>query len=116
MKTIALALGLLLATAALADSISTSRFSEVVGWTVLGVTQAKGEFNGADFGKLIGLDNGAIFEFEEYGYSYAYRPDVVIFARRMSLGATSVIAYKLLIDGGFYDARLVAPGALGLIK
>ena len=108
---------LLLTNIASADSISVSKLSKVVGYTVLEVTQARGSFDGADYGKPIALDNGWIFEFREYGYSYAYRPDVVVFAKRVSdeelrrsglkPSATPMILYKLLIDGEFYDASRV---------
>ena len=86
----------LLAATAQADSISTDELSKVVGYTVLAVTHARGSFDGADYDKAIALDNGWVFEFREYGYSYAFRPEVVIFVKGSQ--------YKLLINGQVYDA------------
>jgi hypothetical protein len=86
----------LLAATGQADSISIDELSRVVGYTVLAITQARGSFDGADYDKAIALDNGWVFEFREYGYSYAYRPEVVIFGKGSQ--------YKLLINGHVYDA------------
>ena len=42
-------------------------------------TTVSGEFNGCDFDKFYGLDNGLIFACATYDYTYAYRPTVQIF-------------------------------------
>jgi hypothetical protein len=92
------------------------QFDEVKGYTVMDVTHAVGRFDGADYDKLIELDNGMIFRFSEYKYYYAYKPSVVVFGRIYSLdevkkyvpSATSgLTSYKLLIDDDFYDVNRV---------
>lgn len=89
---------------------------ELLGYTMVAHSNVKGDFEGADFDKLVALDNGMIFEFTEYSYSYSYRPAVAVFARIITpeemqkLGikqvpAKSVTLYKLVIDDDIYDAR-----------
>jgi len=41
-------------------------------------TKVKDTFEGCDYDKRIPLDNGLIFVCSTYGYTYAYRPDVMI--------------------------------------
>lgn len=41
-------------------------------------THVDGDFEGCEHGKIIPFENGLLFECQEYGYSYAYRADVVI--------------------------------------
>ena len=36
-------------------------FKKLVGYTVVEITNVQGEFEGADFGKSIALDNGMVF-------------------------------------------------------
>jgi hypothetical protein len=82
-----------------ATAIDASRFHELVGYTVLTCTNAAGEVEGADFDKLIKLDNGMVFEFETYDYFYAYHPDVVVFAKTVQTSqGKSVTLYKLVIE------------------
>lgn len=81
-----------------AFAIDASQFDELVGYTVIECTHAAGELEGVDFDKPVKLDNGMIFEFHTYSYFYAYRPDVVIFAKRVEVGSKSVTLYKLLIE------------------
>jgi hypothetical protein len=80
-----------------AVAIDASQFEELEGYTVLRVTHASGEVEGADFDKLIKLDNGMIFEFHTYSYFYAYRPYVAIFSKEVVYQGKSVTLYKLLI-------------------
>jgi hypothetical protein len=53
---------------------------EIVGYTAITSTSVSGDFEGADFDKVVKMDNGMIFEFMEYKYAYAYHPDVIVFA------------------------------------
>jgi hypothetical protein len=86
-------------------------FSELVGYTMVGQSTVVGEFEGAAFDKLIELDNGMIFKFNEYSYTYSYRPDVDIFAKSYSIKTNSVlnevVLCKLLINNEIYDAYRV---------
>ena len=100
-----LALGLLAVSALSLPALEADDLSEVVGHFVVETTNVSGTFDGAEHGKVVKLDNGQIFEFTEY--SYAYRPDVAIFAKKFSYRGSGVILYKLLIDDEFYDARRV---------
>lgn len=73
-------------------------------YTVLDVTYIDGTFQGADFGKTVKLANGMVFEFMTYSYTYAYRPDVVVFVRLTE----KPYLYKLLIGDTLYDVIRVS--------
>ena len=81
--------------------------AKLVGYTAIVSTHVVGEFEGADFDKPVKLDNGMIFEFTEYNYTYSYRPDVIVFARAATFQGRSVTLYKLMIEDELYDARRV---------
>ena len=76
---------------------------ELVGYTCIDCSNVVGDFEGADFEKLVKLDNGMIFEFNEYNYSYSYRPEVAIFAMERNYKGESHIMYKLVIEDEIYD-------------
>lgn len=79
--------------------IDSSSLSELVGYTIVASTNATGEFEGADFDKLVKLDNGMIFEFHEYDYFYEYNPDVIVFAKNITLpDGRTFTDYKLVIS------------------
>ena len=78
-------------------------FRKLVGYTVIEITNVVDEFEGADFDKTVALDNGMVFSFNEYNYSYSYRPDVVILARKF--GRT--LFWKLIIEDDLYDVTRV---------
>lgn len=99
-----------------AFAFDASDFDGVKGYTVVDVTHASGTFEGADYDKLIELDNGMVFRFSEYKYFYAYRPYVVVFGKYYDLNevkqfypeaTTSFTSYKLLINDNFYDVNRV---------
>jgi len=54
--------------------------SAYVGYYLLAASYVDGDFEGADFGEIVKLENGMIFEFQEFHYSYSYRPQTVIMA------------------------------------
>lgn len=74
---------------------------DLVGYTIIASSYIPGTFEGAEYGKVVKLANGIVFEFREYKYSYSYRPTVIIFAIRYK----SIILYKLLIDDEIYDVN-----------
>jgi hypothetical protein len=82
---------------------------EVVGFTLIAVTDVPGEFEGGDFNKTVRLANGMVFEFTSYAYTYAYQPSAAVFAKKVTLGkpgkqpAKDVILYKLLIEDEIFD-------------
>jgi hypothetical protein len=84
-----------------------SDLCEVVGYVVLACSNVVGEFEGADFGKSVSLDNGMIFTFDEYNYSYAYRPDAVVLARNVNYQGRQLIVYKLVIEDETYEVTRV---------
>ena len=88
-------------------SCDASDLSEIVGYSAIVSTNVSGEFEGADFDKPVKLDNGMIFEFTEYNYTYSYRPDVIIFARSTTFQGRSMTLYKLLIEDELYDVTRV---------
>lgn len=100
------------------QALEADDFTDLEGFTIIEVTTVEGDFEGADFDKPVLLDNGMIFEFTEYNYTYSYRPTVVIFARifsieelrRLKLRSTPtkpITLYKLLIEDELYDASRV---------
>jgi len=80
-----------------------AKLAEIVGYTAIAASNVTGQFEGADFDKPVKLDNGMIFEFHEYNYSYSYRPDVIVFARSGTSQGTSVTLYELLIEDELYS-------------
>jgi hypothetical protein len=98
MRKPALLLAIVISCIPSAKAIDASQFDELVGYTVVACTHAIGELEGADFDKLVKLDNGMIFDFHTYSYFYAYRPDVVIFSKTVLYQGKSVTLYKLIIE------------------
>jgi hypothetical protein len=98
-------------------AIDTSELSSLLGYTIIAATNAHGDFEGADAGKVIKLGNGWIFEFTSYNYDYAFEPDVIVLARDVSpdefrkMGVKAPPApirfYKLIIEDEIYDVRRV---------
>jgi hypothetical protein len=81
----------------LTRAIDADQFDELEGYTVMACTHATGELQGADFDKLVKLDNGMIFDFQTYSYFYDYRPAVVVFAKTVQYQGKSLTLYKLLV-------------------
>lgn len=87
--------------------VSDSELARLKGYTILGsftitgwYDPGKGKgvneaFEGCEHGRVLILDNSIKVVCNEYNYSYAYRPDAIIFAKGSS--------YKMLVDGDFYD-------------
>ena len=48
------------------DSLDADALAGLVGFTIVAASKVKGDFEGADFEKLVGLDNGMIFQFNEF--------------------------------------------------
>ncbi len=82
-------------------------FRKLVGYTVIEISNVVGDFEGADFDKAVALDNGMVFKFNEYNYSYSYRPDVVILAKKITIGKDSALLWKLIIEDELYDVTRV---------
>lgn len=78
--------------------------TELVGYTIIASSKVVGDFEGADYDKLVELDNGMIFRFKEYKYRYRYRPTAIVFAFPYS---ESIVLYKLIIDDEIYDVNRV---------
>ena len=70
------------------------------GYAVVEKTQVDGVFDGCDPGKPIPLMNSLLFVCEEYGHSYSYMPEVLIFKH------TETGAIKVIIDDKEYDGLL----------
>ena len=96
-KIVGAAIVLALLSAPRASAVDASTFNELLGYTVAACTNAAGELEGADFDKLVKLDNGMIFEFHTYDYFYAYRPEVVVLTKTVHLDTKTVTLYKLII-------------------
>jgi hypothetical protein len=85
----------------IAHAIEPSELAQLVGYTIIDSSSVTGDFEGADFDKVVKLDNGMIFEFQSYDYFYAFRPEVVIFAKKVTLSTgKDFINYKLVIEDG----------------
>lgn len=63
-------------------------------------TRVSDTFEGCDYDKKIKLDNGLIFVCRSYGYSYAYRPEVMIIS--VSGGAPQVYIKGKQYNGTLY--------------
>lgn len=100
----------LLATATL--SYSRAVVDELKGYKLISKSYVLGEFEGADFEKQVELDNGMVFEFNEYHYTYSYRPSAEVYAKTFSITEQKAIGiknpkqpvtlYKLLVKDHVY--------------
>lgn len=87
---------------------------ELLGYTMVAHSNVSGDFEGADFDKLVKFDNGMVFEFSEYSYNYSFRPAVAVFAMELKgdvktpglkpSSGRRLVVYKLVIDDEIYDA------------
>ena len=80
---------------------------QLEGYTIVACTNVVGEFEGADFDKLVELDNGMIFRFQEYNYTYAYRPSCTICARMIEYEGKELLLYMLVIEDEVYSVTRV---------
>ena len=76
---------------------------DLLGYTIVGESHVSDTFEGADFDKAVQLDNGMVFIFHTYHYTYAYRPEVIICASAVG----SSYAYKLVIKDYIYSVTRV---------
>lgn len=86
---------------------------DLTGYVKVAVSYVNGDFEGADFDKTVELENGMIFQFSEYNYSYSYRPKAVVYKRVMTVSEQKklkiknairdITLYKLMIEGEIYD-------------
>jgi hypothetical protein len=114
--------GLVLLAVALATWVGTAAaldaddLSELLGYTMVAASNVDDEFEGAEPDKVVRLDNGMVFQFDEYNYAYAYRPSVAVFAEYVTASqmleagiskppAAGMTLYKLVIDDEIYDAH-----------
>ena len=86
--------------------IDASELCDLEGYTIIECTSAEGDVEG-DYGELVKLYNGMIFELEDSHYTYSYDPDVVIFAKLFKPEGKEYIFYKLVIDDEIYDASRI---------
>lgn len=115
---VALLTGIVLTVAPVAVAFDADDLSDLLGYTMVAFTNVDGEFEGAEYGKLLQLENHMVFEFHEYNYSYSYRPSVAVFANHVSAGdmlkagvksspSGGRTFYKLVIDDEIYDVGRV---------
>lgn len=83
---------------AVASAQTLSALENVVGYTVLTTTYISGSTEGADYDKLVKLDNRMIFEWNTYDYFYAYQPEVAVFGKSVMVNGNSVTLYKLVVE------------------
>jgi hypothetical protein len=109
---------LLTATSAFSGSIDIDKLGTLVDYRIAAAAHVDGSFDGADYDKPVLLDNGWLFKFRAYHYSYAYRPAAIVLVklttadelRRMGLKPISeapLATYKLIIDDDVYDVSRV---------
>ena len=80
-------------------ALDASTLGELKGYTIVAVTNTTGEFEGADFDKVVKLDNGMLFEFHQYDYFYENRSDVIVFAKVLTLPTGQKFTdYRLIIS------------------
>ena len=87
---------------------------DVIGYVVLDVKTIEGyidedetddSFEGCNHGRIIYFTDGTKLTCSEYGYQYAYRPDVVIFAKPISYKGREFHSFKMLVEDELYDMR-----------
>lgn len=98
-------------------SLAQADLSELEGFTLVTSTHVNGDFEGADFDKVVQLENGMIFRFNTYNYEYAYRPQADVFARTFSIAdqkrlkiknpKVPVKLYRLVIGDNVYSVDRV---------
>ena len=86
--------------------IESSDLCDLVGYTIIDCASAEGEVEG-EYGEIIKLYNGMIFELQDYNYNYSYSPDVVIFAKTFKIEGKDYVFYKLAIEDYIYDATRI---------
>jgi len=100
------------------SALDADDFSGLVGFIIVATTNVRGDFEGADFDKPVALDNGMIFEFSTYSYTYSYRPSAVVMARIFTIDemrrfgmnpppTRPITIYKLIINDEIYDVQRV---------
>jgi hypothetical protein len=97
---------LLLAGPAGADRC-TRHLKRLQGYTVVAVTQVDGEFQGCDFGKVIRFTDGKALRCNSYGYTYAYMPDAVIFAKTITVQGKSLATIVAWIEDDAFEMESV---------
>lgn len=101
-----------------ANALDADDLSNLIGYTIVGSSNVRGDFEGADFDKPVALDNGMVFTFSTYSYTYSYRPTAIILARTFSVEELRrfrlnpppnrpLTLYKLVIGDAIYDAHRV---------
>jgi hypothetical protein len=100
-------LSFILITSGIIYGLTADDLCELDGFTLIDCTNVSGEFEGADYDKLVELDNGLIFRFTEYKYSYSYHPACAIFARSFTYQEKDVVLYYLVIDEEVYSVTRV---------
>ncbi len=90
-------------------AVEISVLEEVEGFYIFDVTYVDGEFEGADYDKVVQLENGMIFKFQDYSYSYSYRPETVVFVKRYVDEDKNydLYSYRLLIGEELYDVNRI---------
>jgi len=92
-------LALVIGSGPLCRAVDASTLADLKGYTIVAATNVTGDFDGADSGKVVKLDNGMIFEFQSYDYFYEYSPDVIVFAKSVVLpSGRPVVDYRLVIS------------------
>lgn len=94
-------------------SLAQPDLTELKGFTLVTSTYVDGDFEGADFDKVVKLDNGMIFQFNTYSYTYSYHPAANVFAQTFSVAALKrlkvknptapVTLYRLVIGDSIYS-------------
>ena len=91
-------------------------FSGNVGWTIIysgtvtGYINEDGEkessFKGCLSGRELIVDDSKSVQCTSYGYSYAYRPDIMILRKQLEMDGKKHTLYEACIDGDMYNIRM----------
>ncbi len=99
MKKILVFLALAIGSGQVCHAIDASTLDALTGYTIIASTNATGDFEGAEAGKVVKLDNGMIFEFQSDDYFDEYAPDVIVFAKSTTLPTgRRFVEYALVIS------------------
>lgn len=75
----------------------------LVGWTIVATKTIDGEFEGCDYDRIISFLDGTRLRCSEYGYTYSYMPEAVLFAKSVTYQGKELRLIKMLVEDELYD-------------
>jgi hypothetical protein len=70
---------------------------------MISCSRIDGEFRG-QYGDIVKLYNGWIFELTSFSFKYSFDPKVGVFVKKLDIGGKSLVIYKLFVEDEIYSA------------